>query len=73
MPRVEIQVEEREGGRVAVFVSQPVKGTPREKRVVASIVSAALSASLPPIPDNYGDSDESELERTLRAARQTVD
>jgi len=73
MRTIEIEIDEHEGGEVAVFVRQQATGgTDREKRVEKSVVAAALSASLPPPPEGYAR-DESELERALRVAGQTTD
>lgn len=73
MRTIEIEIEEREGGEVAVLVRQDAPGgTPSEMRVEKSVVSAALSASLPPVPQGY-ETRESDLERALWIAKTVVD
>lgn len=78
MATLRITIKERKDGSVAVKVAPSEKEcSPREARVLKSIVEAANNAGLPPppkvAPDAYPIPQESLLERDLRVARRVID
>ena len=78
MATLRITIKERKDGSVEVKAAPPDKEcTPREAKVLKSLVEAAEEASLPPPPKvdpgAYPIREESLLERDLRVARMVVD